>query len=383
MLFPIAIDQSYAQLQNKVIVGGTEPTAPTVTNFDVEVLIGTDDARVITLPFYDNVSDILNADNELTIAFSIPDAHITQFTNYIGTNVTGTDAIGVDDVATVAPDATVTITSALDAAHTADVVIDYTVTNAAGQMSTGTVTLKFVHIIGDIVVTPFAIAASHFDDDTQVFTITDAQIIDTMLAGSMLGEQARAALTLTIASPGDQAGVVALTFSSTSASVDYTPASTFNQGDEIFEYTIALGDKTGTSTITFTLPVLACTTGVTATGIDFGTLGVGDTSDTDSDIAISNTGNANVQVMLKGEPWKSTDASITSDIMSAETTKYSATTGVMYNVKTPLTATAENVGDIQGDAGVTTVYMQLMIDLLQPAFRGSITQEMTVGTTCS
>jgi hypothetical protein len=140
---------------------------------------------------------------------------------------------------------------------------------------------------------------------------------------------------------------------------------------------------TGQATIT------AASCGIVTVGaqagdlISFGSLSTGGTS-TEQSLVLDNTGTTNGRLFVSGANWRGTVGAQVVDVMDVRQTHYSTTNTADYASKTALTSTpVDTLTDITPATNLTTEW-QLQVALLpaQPSFTGSVTQAITLTTSC-
>lgn len=388
-LYPIGINQSYGQtntvpdtvpdtVSNTVSITGPDISVPPIApDFTVEVLRGQRTADLILFRFSEHVTDAADAYSDLIIKFIPQDEGIYRAFN----SITGIEETKPFSGEVTVNAETVRIFTRLSGTYSNTLLFDYTVTNTAGLSATGLITVDYVDILGDVMANPHTVTLLNlFGLPTLELEITNNEVQTILLEGTRTGQFFGGNYMLTTASTSNGTGTLSITRDADSfftPILAYTPSEGF-VGTETFDYTIEVEGKSASSKISIVVPELVCNREMD-TGIDFGTVYIGVESDTQN-IDISNTGNADIQFMMKGDNWTS-DADNSLDTILAGQTKYSLTEADTYAQKTPFTTTVTDVGERVGD-GSLNVYVQLVIDLIESSFRGATTQELTVTSEC-
>lgn len=146
-----------------------------------------------------------------------------------------------------------------------------------------------------------------------------------------------------------------------------------------FTYTVSDGTDSATSTISLEKqdPAAICSAAVSG-DINFGALAPGGTS-ADQTLTITNDGGADFTTMIEGADWFDSAGGSLIDVGG---TRYSTTTGQGHPDKTPLSATVATVGGSISSTETTDIYLSVNLALKEPTFKGTLTQQITISTSC-
>jgi hypothetical protein len=114
------------------------------------------------------------------------------------------------------------------------------------------------------------------------------------------------------------------------------------------------------------------------TPINYGNL-VPDNTSAEQVMNIQNTGTITADLLVSGTNWVD---SLQTSVITVDETKYAETSGT-YASKTSLTTSPTVIGGISFDPTTSIpLYWELLADLINPTFVGSLTQEMTFSASC-
>lgn len=402
-----------------VTVGSSE--TPNLAPTAVPIIRLGNVGEAITIDFKDYIADPpaprtdpqghFTADGDLTVRFT--------FTGSDGTGyaVTGADAVSGSQATfqALAPTQTVTITKLASApSNTPDPqMFTYTVTDTGNAdrenplSAESTITLQFGPPLFSTGPLAFNVPIDppSYDnpdlawfhqlsrDEVKALITMDPPITDEGVLG--LTPSAINLLGGTYGSPrlladtddnGDPTGTWTFGFFASTDFITYTDPRALgtnvpNAGNsEAFTYSVSNGNSVAqnTLTVTFVEPEPTCSSDVSASALNFGTVAPGEVSDQQT-VTISNAGTSALTTMISGDAWK--DGSDANQMLVGATA-YSTISGRDHSDMTPLSDSP--AGSVATAASSTSdLYLRVMLDLINPGFKGAMTQTITLSSTCS
>ena len=198
-------------------------------------------------------------------------------------------------------------------------------------------------------------------------------------------------LTVGVTNPGSRGGTASITnnpvdqgsVTSGVTTWDFAYAPTVTTGVETFTYSVTFGlpytfvEHTETATLTFILPGAECSASVDP-NIDFGTLQVGQASE-DRTVEITNDGDIPPTLMIHGGDWINDGTAY----MDVGQTRYSLESGVEHASKTAMSSSAAELASSIPATESRNLYLSVLIEFKESlAYKGAMTQQMTLGHTC-